>query len=259
MIGPHVGQHGRSATSVAELPWDIPVELDAEVEIYGCGGYGNQTRRREMLLDVLCVGGFLVALVYPLALTPLEPWLLASHPILVETLIGTPEAFITAGAFARVGEVPLWLAIGAPLIGGDVLDPFSWWLGRRFGKRLLLLGARDERFRPVVLKVDDLLRRRGGWAVLLAYYLPLPNALIYAAAAESGMSLWSFIVLDLIGTALGIVPIILLGFAIGQGAVDLARLITEYAGIVTVALVGVLVARGLVRNRRRLRDVDFTA
>jgi membrane-associated protein len=206
--------------------------------------------RREVLLDVLCVGGFLVWLVYPLALTPLEPWLLASQPLLVETLIATPEALITAGAFARVGDVPLWLAIGAPVVVSDLIDPISWWFGRRFGKRMLLLGARDERFRRALLNVEDLFRRRGGWAVLLAYYLPLPNALIYAAAGESGMSLPSFMLLDLIGTALGIVPIILIGFAIGQGAVDVARLITQYAGIVTVAIIGVLIARGVWQARR---------
>ena len=202
------------------------------------------------VLDVICVGGFLVAFVYPLALLPLEPWLLASHPIVVETFIGTTEALITAGAFARVGEVPLWLAIAAPVLGGDLLDPFSWWLGKRFGKRLIELGTRNERFRPTVLKTAQALQRWGPWAVVLAYYLPIPNAIIYVAAGESGISLPTFIILDVIGTALGLVPIILLGFAIGQSAVDVAQIITRYAGIFTVVLVVLLVARGVWQARR---------
>jgi membrane protein DedA with SNARE-associated domain len=206
--------------------------------------------RYNRILDVICVGGFLVAFFYPLALFPFEPWLLASHPILVETFIGTTEALITAGAFARVGEVPLWLAIAAPVIGGDLMDPFSWWLGRRFGKRLIELGTRRERFRPTALRAAEVFQRWGPWAVVVAYYLPIPNAIIYAAAGESGLSLPTFIVLDLIGSALGLVPIILLGFAIGQSAVDVAQLITRYAGIFTVVLVVLLVARGIWQARR---------
>jgi hypothetical protein len=33
VFGPEVGQHARSAIGVAELPWGIPVEVEAEVEI----------------------------------------------------------------------------------------------------------------------------------------------------------------------------------------------------------------------------------
>ncbi len=33
VFGPEVGQHARSAIGVAELPWSIPVEVEAEVEI----------------------------------------------------------------------------------------------------------------------------------------------------------------------------------------------------------------------------------
>jgi enamine deaminase RidA (YjgF/YER057c/UK114 family) len=33
LFGPEIGQHARSAIGVAELPWGIPVEVEAEVEI----------------------------------------------------------------------------------------------------------------------------------------------------------------------------------------------------------------------------------
>jgi len=34
LYGPEVGAHARSAVGMAELPFDIPVEVEAEVEIY---------------------------------------------------------------------------------------------------------------------------------------------------------------------------------------------------------------------------------
>jgi len=33
LYGPEVGRHARSAIGVAELPFEIPVEIEAEVEI----------------------------------------------------------------------------------------------------------------------------------------------------------------------------------------------------------------------------------
>ena len=34
VFGPAVGAHSRSAVGLAELPWDIPVEIDGEVELH---------------------------------------------------------------------------------------------------------------------------------------------------------------------------------------------------------------------------------
>ena len=33
LFGPEIGQHARSAVGLAELPWNIPVEIEAEVAI----------------------------------------------------------------------------------------------------------------------------------------------------------------------------------------------------------------------------------
>jgi hypothetical protein len=33
VFGPDVGAHSRSAVGLAELPWDIPVEIEGEVEL----------------------------------------------------------------------------------------------------------------------------------------------------------------------------------------------------------------------------------
>jgi hypothetical protein len=35
LFGPEIGAHCRSAVGLAELPWDIPVEIEAEVELAG--------------------------------------------------------------------------------------------------------------------------------------------------------------------------------------------------------------------------------
>ena len=213
----------------------------------------RRPRPKPQPLDILCIGGFLVSLAYPLALTPLEPWLLGTHPVLVATFLGTVESLVTAGAFARVGRAALWVVLLAPVVCGDLLDPFSWWVGQRYGKHILEMAKGADRYRAAAERADRFFRRWGGWALVLAYYLPIPNALVYIAAGESGMSLQAFIALDLAGTALGLMPLVMLGFIIGQGAVDLAGLITHYAGISAIVLVVVIVGWNMWRGRRARR------
>jgi membrane-associated protein len=73
--------------------------------------------------------------------------------------------------------------------------------------------------------------------------------MIYAAAGWNGMRLRRFLLLDLAGAALWVVPIVGLGYAIGHPAVDLARQITHYGLLlglaIGVAALGVGAAKSL--------------
>ena len=75
---------------------------------------------------------------------------------------------------------------------------------------------------------------------MLAYFLPVPSAIIYAGAGWSGMSLRRFIALDLVGTLLWVGTNVGLGYGIGQSAVDVAKAISRYGLILTIALVVVV-------------------
>jgi membrane protein DedA with SNARE-associated domain len=91
--------------------------------------------------------------------------------------------------------------------------------------------------------------RFGPVAVVLAYYLPLPSLLIYAAAGLSGMRLRTFLALDVVGTLLWVGPVVGLGYAIGKPAVDVVHRIDHYSTILTVVVV-VLVIGAQARRRR---------
>jgi membrane protein DedA with SNARE-associated domain len=96
--------------------------------------------------------------------------------------------------------------------------------------------------------------RYGSWAVLFAYILPVPSALIYAAAGWTGMRLRRFLLLDLAGTFLWVALIVGLGYAIGRSAVNVAHKITHYSLLLTVALVVVVVVVALVRGVMQARN-----
>ena len=209
------------------------------------------SRRRVDWADVACLGGLTAGCLYYLAIIPLFPSLIGTHPVLLEALSGSMPSQIAAGAFARVGRAPLILALTAPVTGMMAFDPFWWWAGRRYGDRLTqVMAVRSPRSARSVDRSMRLFHRCGGWTIVLAYYLPVPNNILYAAAGWAGLSLLRFVVLDLIGTMLWAVMNVGLGYALGGRAVAVAGLISRYSIAATVALIAGLILVAWWRDRR---------
>ena len=215
--------------------------------------WGETAGRSDIALALLI--GLYVA--YSLALWPLVPALIGSHPLLLEIVSGSTLAEVSVGAHSRLGELPLWFAVVAAVPGTMMFDWVFWWAGRRWGDRALhLLLGRDSSPRGVAkrearaARLEQMAERFGAAAVVLAYYLPLPTVLIYVAAGLSGMRLRTFLVLDAVGTLLWVGPVVGLGYAIGKPAVDVAHRIDHYSTLLTIVVVLVLI--GVQARRRRL-------
>src|ERR1700712_4265256 len=192
---------------------------------------------------------------YSLALWPLVPALVGSHPLLLEIVGGSTLAEVTVGAHSRLGELPLWFAVVAAVPGSMMFDWVFWWAGRRWGDRALhLVLGRDPSPRGVArrevraARLEGMVARFGPAAVVLAYYLPIPTLLIYIAAGMSEMRLRTFLVLDVVGTLLWVGPMVGLGYAVGKPAVNVVHRIDHFSTLLTIAVVLVLI---VVQARRR--------
>lgn len=97
--------------------------------------WGRSAGRADKVIALLL--GIYVA--YSLALWPLVPALLGSHPLLLEIVSGSLLAEVTVGAHSRLGELPLWFAVIAAVPGTMLFDWVFWWAGRRWGDRALHL------------------------------------------------------------------------------------------------------------------------
>jgi membrane protein DedA with SNARE-associated domain len=218
-------------------------------------GHIDKRHRRAICATVLALQAL-----YAFVLLPAVPSLLGSDPVLLEALRGSTAAMVAGGAFARIGQASLLLALLAPFPTLMMADPFLWWAGRLWGPDVTAyLGGRGPRGKRRSARTVRFSERYGSWAVVLAYVLPVPSALIYAAAGWTGMRLRRFLVLDLVGTALWIALIVGLGYAIGRSAVHVAREITHYSLLLTLALVAVavvsVIVRALVYRRRGESDL----
>jgi len=213
-------------------------------------------RARWRTADILCGAGLGLGIVATYVFIVLTPSLLAHHGVLLEALAGTNAAIVSGGAFARVGRDSLFLVVLAPLLSVVLYDVFYWWAGRLWGATIVdFYTRRNRRAARWVNSAERLVRRYGIWALASAYYLPFPNVVIYVTCGVSGMSLWTFLLGDILGTLLWEALLVGLGWAIGHPAVHVVNEIGHYSLVVTVALVVVLIALGVVRGRREARGV----
>ncbi len=216
---------------------------------------GKATRADKAIAAAIVLSG-----VYSLATLPLVPWLIAQHPVLLAAIRGGMVAIVTVGAHARTGDVPFLVALFVGWPATVMFDWAYWWAGRRWGERALHMILGDTpRTDARLARVKRISERYGAAAVLLAYYLPVPTYLIYAAAGWAGMRLRTFIVLDLVGAMLWVGLLTGLGYGIGQSAVDAVDSISKYALWITIALVVVVIIRQVLVTRRQMRANDAQA
>jgi membrane protein DedA with SNARE-associated domain len=217
-----VSDDGTATPRNAAVPWD-----------------GKPERLDVFLLAAISLSG-----IYALALLPLVPTLIGTHPVALELLRGSTTAMVTMGAMSRVGDASLLVAVVAAIPGLMMFDWVYWWAGRRWGRNVigLFLGNHPKAAKRTE-RLERLILRYGWVAIVIAYFQPVPNVLIYAAAGWTGMRLRTFLLLDLIGSLLWIALCVGLGYAIGQSAVDIAKGVSHYALYLTIGLVVAILAR----------------
>ncbi|MFI9590120.1 DedA family protein [Nonomuraea sp. NPDC052265] len=171
----------------------------------------------------------------------------------------TPGDGLLLVAGATAGSVPETLA----LIGTGVLACLlgatgGHWLGRRYGPRLRRsrLGRRvgEERW----TRAEQILRR-SGWALALAYFLPMVHTLTPAVAGAVGMPYRRFMPWALLGSTAWVSTYIVLGAVAGQVARRDAGLLLPVAGAAVVAMLAITAVVRRVLNGGRAAPRERSA
>jgi membrane protein DedA with SNARE-associated domain len=211
----------------------------AEPQIPDWRPWSGKARKRDVIcLTVIMLSGF-----YGLAMIPLTPRLISTHPLLLELLAGSNSSTVAGGAFAAVkSSVELGFVVLAALLGMMKFDLFFWWAGNMWGHRIIqLFAGRSRRAAKFAQRAERVSPRWAGVAVLLAAFLPVPSPLVYAVAGWVGLPLLWFLVCDVIGTAAWASLLASLGYILGDDGVKAANLVSRYALITIIVLVAVAV------------------
>lgn len=216
-------------------------------------------RRHVGRTEVLCLGGLALGTIWSVAVAIVAPYFLYSHPVGVELLGGTTLSVISAGAAAEMHKTTLLTASLAAVLAIVRFSPFYWWAGRRYGHLFIdAMGMRNPRAQRGLEKAENYFRKMGGAAVVLAYFLPVPNGLIFAIAGWTGMGFWTFLVYDFLDAILYSTFMAVLGYELGGQALHVAHLISRYASLSTVAITFLLVIGLAVRRVRSTRSQTQT-
>ena len=196
------------------------------------------------------IGGVIV---FGFAVRVARPFLIASHPLLLAFLNGGAAEIGAAAAYARVGELPLWLVVVAGTVGMMKLDWLTWWAGRRWGSGIIGYFTTRER----ADRLTERARRLSPWmlrlAVIAAALPGVPSALVTALAGWTRMRLPTFLALDALGALLATSLVTGLGYLLGQRAIDVVLLVERYAGWVALGVVVATVGWPFVKRMLRAR------
>jgi membrane-associated protein len=204
-------------------------------------------------VDVVCWAAITLSGLYYLCLLPFRASLVGTHPLVLVLLNGSTEGIVSAAAFARVGHGSVGWILLASVPGLMKFDIIYWWAGRLWGERVILLFSGRRKHGA---KFMDRVQRWGAWftwpAVLVAQFLPIPNAIVYAVAGWAGMNLATFLILDAISSLAWAGMLTALGYALGQHAVSVAQAVSKYGLWVSIGIV-VLVFASQLRGMRAQR------
>ena len=207
--------------------------------------------------DILCLAPIVAKSIYYYAGIPLGTALQFTQPLIAELLRASTISLIIAGAFAAGGRLPLWAVLLAPVPYSMLTDPFYYWAGLRYGRRLVgYLEKYDRRWHRRATRAERFFNRWGLWAILFAYYLPVPNDLLYFGAGDARINFWRFIATDFAGSLLYIGLWVALGFVIGEPARQVADTLGQYSGRITIGIVVIIFAASMWSSWRSSRNDD---
>lgn len=208
-------------------------------------------RGRAGRVDKALMGAILAVVGIGLVLRPVKPFLLASHPVLLALVTGDLTAIGAAAAFARVGETPVWLVVLAGAVGMTKFDWLTWWTGRQWGGGIIAMFSTSARAQRFALRATELNPWILRGAVVVAMLPGVPTAIVYAMAGWAGMRLTTFLLLDLLGTAVMTGLVVGLGYGLGQRAVELVLIVDKYASVVSLTMIALTGSLPLIRRRMR--------
>jgi membrane-associated protein len=229
----------------------LPADADADAEKSPWDDPRLPWSGKPTKTDIACWAAIVGSGLYLLALLPFRAALVGTHPVLGEFLNGSTESIIAAAAFARVGKGSLAVAILVAFPGVMKFDLVWWWAGHLWGEKVIgiVAGKRTSGSKHLARI------RKWGWRfswplVIISDFQPIPTSIIYVVVGTAGMRLVTFVILDLIASALWIGLLVGLGYVLGQRAVSIATTISHYGLWIALGIVA-LVIMGQIRGYRR--------
>jgi membrane-associated protein len=204
---------------------------------------------------VSSIASDLVHLSGPLAYLVVAALVFGETAVFLGFVLPGETAVVLGGVLASRGRVSLPLlvlivvvaAVAGPLVGYEI--------GRRLGGRLVAARAL-RRVAGGVERAQEMLRTRGGTAVLIGRFIAVLRALMPALAGTARMSYRTFFLYNAAGGIVWGVGYCLLGYAAGSAYAVIERRVGAGVAIAVAVVVVAAVVIWAVRRHRRARAIS---
>jgi undecaprenyl-diphosphatase len=155
-------------------------------------------------------------------------------------LIAPGDAILAlGGVYASRGDLSVGWVLGIAILGAWAGQVSGYILGRRYGRRLI-------RRLPLIRRIDDhldsasdMIRRRGGLAIVLGRFATGVGAVMPFAAGTADLPARTFVTFMLPTVAVWASALVLLGYFLGNKVDTIDRVISKvgWIGLTVVVLV----------------------
>jgi membrane protein DedA with SNARE-associated domain/rhodanese-related sulfurtransferase len=161
---------------------------------------------------------------------------------------------LAAGTMSAAHKLHVALMIPLVLLACLIADSMWWWLGRRFGSRVLdVLCKMSLDASTCVNRAQGSIARRGGVTLLFAKFVPGVSTIAAPIAGQAGMTYLDFVVYDIVGTLIWSAAWLFAGRFFGDVASRSSQFfatLTRFGvGVVVLMIVGIIVYRYVQRRR----------
>ena len=148
---------------------------------------------------------------------------------------------VPAGYLASKGEMNIYMAIGAGIIGSLAGAVFNYLLAVKYGRAFLSKYGKYVLVKEETLqKMEDFFAKHGHISTFSGRLIPAVRQYISLPAGLARMNLWKFSLYTSLGAGIWVLILTLLGYFIGQNE----AMVKEYLQIIIVSilvLLGILI------------------
>ncbi len=175
---------------------------------------------------------------------------LLERSIFVGLVIPGDVILALGGVYSARGEMDLVGVIAVGTAAAIVGESCGYWLGRRFGRRIVTRLPLLRRLSHVLETSQDYFRKHGGKTVAIGRYATAAGAFVPFSAGVGRMSYPRFLAFDVPAIALWAAAISTFGYVFGRNLAFVDKAISRFGYVVLGLLAAFLLGRFLWRRRR---------
>jgi len=156
------------------------------------------------------------------------------------------------GIFAARGDLSLPVVMVVGLVAGVAGETLSYWLGRKWGLRIVRHLPLANRFEKHLDSAKDYFDRHGGKTVFIGRYVSVAGTFMPFAAGMSEMPFAKFLLFDAVAIAAWAVGMSLLGYFLNSQIELVDRIISDFGWLLLAAAVLFFGGRFVWKRRSKI-------